>query len=150
MPPLRERGEVEREPFDLMVDERLARSWRIALVLAGFATVLGGLFFGFVEMVTLGTSYAHDSSPTPEFRAAGNAKMMLALLLVVFGITCLFCTRAKHLLMVGTAGIALVVSAGIAAWRDKASRDVEQPYAIAVRSAPPAPAHLAVPPEKRD
>ena len=53
-------------------------------------------------------------------------------------------------LSVGTAGIALVVSAGIAAWRDKASRDVEQPYAIAVRSAPPAPAHLAVPPEKRD
>jgi hypothetical protein len=139
---------LDRERFDLMGDERIARPWRIGLVIIGLAAVAGGLFFGFVEIVTLGTSYAHDSNPTPEFKAAGDAKMMLALLLVVFGVTCLACRRANHLLMVGTAALALALCAAIAAGRDKASRDVEQPYAIAVQPDPPPPTDIVVPPAR--
>lgn len=129
-----------------MGDERLARPSRIALVLIGLAALAGGLFFGFVEIVTLGTSYAHDSSPTPEFKAAGDAKMMLALLLIVFGVTCLFCRRANHLLMVATAAVAVALCAGVAAWREQATKAAEpHPYIIAVQPAPPPPTHIVAP-----
>jgi hypothetical protein len=136
---------VDDEPFDLLSGDRLAWRWRGVLVLLGLAAVGGGLFFGFVEIVTLGTSYAHDSNPTPEFKAAGDACMMLALMLVIFGVTCLFCTRAKHLLVVGMAAAALVLCAGIAAWRDKAKRLAEpHPYVIETQPVVPPPTGIVV------
>ena len=136
---------MDDEPFDLLSDQRIAWPWRAVLVVLGLAAVGGGLYLGLYEVVTLGTSYAHDSNPTPEFRAAGDASMMLALVLVIFGATCLFCRRAKHSLMVGVAAAALVLCAGIAVWRDKAKRAAEpQPYVIASEPAVPPPTDIVV------
>ena len=140
---------MDKEPFDLLSDQRLAWPWRAALVLVGLATVAGGAFFGLYEMVTLGTSYAHDSSPTLEFGAAGDAKMLLACVLMLFGGTCLFCRRANHLLMVAAAAAVVLLCAGVVAWREKARKAAEpHPYVIAVEPQVPPPTHIVVPPEK--
>ena len=93
----------------------IRREWRVALLLFGILFLAGGILFGLAQMVVLGTVYAHWSTPTPEFRAAGDAKMMLALLLVVFGIACLAGRRRKHWIIISVLGCALVANAVIAA-----------------------------------
>ena len=114
-------------------DELIRREWRIALILLGLATLIGGLLFGFMTKMVLGVSYAHDSSPTPEFRAAGDAKMLLALLLVLTGVACLFIRRAKHAVIVALMFGTVAFFVGIALWREKESdRFREQGYVRAV------------------
>jgi hypothetical protein len=102
---------IEPMPDD---DKLIRRERRIGLILVGILAVGGGAWFGLTEMATLAVVYAHWSNPTPEFKAAGDAKMMLALLLIVFGIACLASRRRKHWLVVAVLAIAVIINAAIA------------------------------------
>lgn len=118
-------------------DQFLARKWRTTLILLGLPTAAGGLLFGFREMLILGISYAHYSNPTPEFRAAGDAKMLLALLLVITGFAGMACRRVKHLVIVGMLVTAVVINVGVAVWLDDLSeRSIDRGHAVPVPAMP--------------
>ena len=63
-------------------DELLARKWRTTLILLGLVTA--------------------------EFRAAGDAKMLLAPLFVITGFASMACRRVKHLVIAGMLVTAVV------------------------------------------
>ena len=102
-------------------DRLIPRDRRIALILLGILAAGAGILFGLYQTLSLGVIYAHWSNPTAEFRAAGDARMMLAFLLFAFGIACLFTRRKKHWLVVGVLAVAVVINAGIAIWLEELS-----------------------------